>query len=77
MKLTYEQLKNDLDDISLEGNYEMWLTYMWELLDKKGLTAYNTADEKKAVYENAYSMIKLYCDFVARFYDTYSDIDGV
>lgn len=77
MKLTYAQLKKDLDLPLLGGNPDMWFAYIWSVLEVNKMTNYDSAEEKISVYKNAFGMIKVYCDCFAKLFDIHSDVDGL
>lgn len=59
-----------------EGNAEIWFVKVWELLERDGLTSYDTIPEKMQVYSLAAGMCTVYLEVTARLleYDCADDL---
>ena len=72
MKVEFDEIKCLTPDIWVEGREWMWMAKVWEILEKKGRTTYETQTEKLQVYMLAVSAAAIYIDYNNKVFD---DID--
>lgn len=60
MKVEFDEIKGLTPSIWTEGREWMWMAKVWEILEKKGLTTYETQTEKLQVYMRAVSAAAVY-----------------
>lgn len=72
MKVEFDEIKCLTPDIWVEGREWMWMAKVWEILEKKGCTTYETQTEKLQIYMLAVSAAAIYIDYNNKVFD---DID--
>ena len=72
MKVEFDEIKCLTPDIWVEGREWMWMGKVWEILEKKGCTTYETQTEKLQIYMLAVSAAAIYIDYNNKVFD---DID--
>lgn len=72
MKVEFDAIKGLTPHIWTEGREWMWMAKVWEILEKKGRTTYETQTEKLQVYMLAVSAAAIYIDYNNKVFD---DID--
>ena len=72
MKVEFDEIKCQTPDIWVEGREWMWMAKVWEILEKKGCTTYETQTEKLQIYMLAVSAAAIYIDYNNKVFD---DID--
>lgn len=72
MKVEFDEIKGLTPSIWTEGREWMWMAKVWEILEKKGLTTYETQTEKLQIYMLAVSAAAIYIDYNNKVFD---DID--
>ena len=63
MKVEFDAIKDLTPHIWTEGREWMWMAKVWEILEKKGRTTYETQTEKLQVYMLAVSAATVYLDY--------------
>ena len=63
MKVEFDEIKGLTPNIWMEGREWMWMAKVWEILEKKGRTTYETKTEKLQVYMLAVSAATVYLDY--------------
>lgn len=66
MKITWEDIYDVFDGASLwENGHDMyWYRLMWGLMEYKHMNEYETTEEKVKVYSRAFSIIRIYMEFI-------------
>ncbi|MBQ9981526.1 MAG: hypothetical protein IJP18_03065 [Oscillospiraceae bacterium] len=66
MKMTWEDIYDVFDGASLwENGHDMyWYRLMWGLMEYKHMNEYETTEEKVKVYSRAFSIIRIYMEFI-------------
>ena len=72
MKVEFDAIKGLTPHIWTEGREWMWMAKVWEILEKKGRTTYETQTEKLQIYMLAVSAAAIYIDYNNKVFD---DID--
>lgn len=72
MKVEFGAIKGLTPHIWTEGREWMWMAKVWEILEKKGCTTYETQTEKLQIYMLAVSAAAIYIDYNNKVFD---DID--
>lgn len=72
MKVEFDEIKCLTPDIWVEGREWMWMAKVWEILEKKGCTTYETQTEKLQIYMLVVSAAAIYIDYNNKVFD---DID--
>ncbi len=72
MKVEFDAIKDLTPHIWTEGREWMWMAKVWEILEKKGRTTYETQTEKLQIYMLAVSAAAIYIDYNNKVFD---DID--
>ena len=72
MKVEFDEIKCLTPDIWVEGREWMWMAKVWDILEKKGCTTYETQTEKLQIYMLAVSAAAIYIDYNNKVFD---DID--
>ena len=72
MKVEFDAIKDLTPHIWTEGREWMWMAKVWEILEKKGCTTYETQTEKLQIYMLAVSAAAIYIDYNNKVFD---DID--
>ena len=72
MKVEFDEIKCLTPDIWVEGREWMCMAKVWEILEKKGCTTYETQTEKLQIYMLAVSAAAIYIDYNNKVFD---DID--
>ena len=69
MKVEFGAIKGLTPHIWTEGREWMWMAKAWEILEKKGLTMYETQTEKLQIYMRAVSAAAIYLDYIHIVFD--------
>lgn len=69
MKVEFGAIKVLTPHIWTEGREWMWMAKAWEILEKKGLTMYETQTEKLQIYMRAVSAAAIYLDYIHIVFD--------
>lgn len=69
MKVEFDAIKGLTPHIWTEGREWMWMAKAWEILEKKGLTMYETQTEKLQIYMRAVSAAAIYLDYIHIVFD--------
>ena len=69
MKVEFGAIKGLTPHIWTEGREWMWMAKVWEILEKKGLTMYETQTEKLQIYMRAVSAAAIYLDYIHIVFD--------
>ena len=69
MKVEFGAIKGLTPHIWTEGREWMWMAKVWEILEKKGLTTYETQTEKLQIYMRAVSAAAIYLDYIHIVFD--------
>ena len=69
MKVEFDEIKGLTPSIWTEGREWMWMAKVWEILEKKGLTMYETQTEKLQIYMRAVSAAAIYLDYIHIVFD--------
>lgn len=72
MKVEFDAIKGLTPHVWTEGREWMWMAKVWEILEKKGRTTYETQTEKLQIYMLAVSAAAIYIDYNNKVFD---DID--
>lgn len=72
MKVEFDAIKGLTPHIWTKGREWMWMAKVWEILEKKGRTTYETQTEKLQIYMLAVSAAAIYIDYNNKVFD---DID--
>lgn len=72
MKVEFDAIKDLTPHIWTEGREWMWMAKVWEILEKKGCTTYETQTEKLQIYMLVVSAAAIYIDYNNKVFD---DID--
>lgn len=69
MKVDFNDIKVVTPNIWTEGREWMWMAKVWEILEKKGRTTYETKTEKLQIYMLAVSAAAIYIDYNNKVFD--------
>lgn len=69
MKVEFDEIKGLTPNIWMEGREWMWMAKVWEILEKKGCTTYETQAEKLQIYMMAVSAAAIYIDYNNKVFD--------
>lgn len=69
MKVEFDAIKGLTPHIWTKGREWMWMAKAWEILEKKGLTMYETQTEKLQIYMRAVSAAAIYLDYIHIVFD--------
>ena len=63
MKVEFDEIKDLPPRIWTESRVQMWMAKVWEILEKKGRTVYETRTEQLQIYMLAVSASAIYLDY--------------